>query len=152
MDKIKRISWNAFINYFNTLRQVGQVKIQDKGKLAILYFFYYLKYRSDYLYDLVEDPDHTSIGFWVINRERERELMSKFNNLLACVAKDSCFIKLLNSDKCVVNNQPTWQFPQGLTVFVSNDEDVADGYIDSFIPNDDDANLLDNNLNPLIPN
>lgn len=152
MDKIQRITKNAFINYYNILRQVGQVQIQDKGKLAILYFFYYLKYKSDYLYDLISDPQQTSIGVWTINRERERELMVKFDNILTCLAKDSCFVKLLNGDRCVINNQPTWQFPTGLTVFISNDEDVTDGYIDSFIPNDDNSSLNDNNLNPLIPN
>lgn len=154
MDKIKRITHNAFINYFNTLRQIGQVKIQDKGKLAILYFFYFLKYRSDYLYDLVQDPNQASIGEWVINRERENELMAKFNSLLACLAKDSCFVKLLSSDRCVQNNQPTWIFPGTFTIFITNDDednDNNDTTVTSMI--DNDAAVFDNtNLNPLIPN
>lgn len=89
MDKILKTTDNAFCKYFEMIGRYGTIKQQDRIRLLILYFFYYLKYKSGYLIDITEIPENIKLE---TNKERELKLNSKFKSVLNCLSKNSCFI------------------------------------------------------------
>ncbi len=120
MDKIEKISWNAFTNYFHIAKKIGYMNLQDRSKLLILSFFYDLIYNSDYMYTYIPNESSTLIGKWEIGRKREKEVYAKFNQLMKCLSNKSCFIK--NADGYCSNlDKPTWKFRNGVVVLATND-------------------------------
>lgn len=118
-DKVIKTTQNAFINYFNSVRRLGGVSQQDKVKLLILWFFYFLKYRSDFLYDYdllrerdIETNEDKIISYkWHIDRNMESYVNKKFNEQINCLLQDSCFIKLIGFEECYPMLETIWSEP-----------------------------------------
>lgn len=124
MDKITRISWNAFMNYFTQVTRLGKITKQDKYKMLVVYFFYYLLHKTYYAYDFIEgevdeDGSHQP-GMLVLNEDRMMSLINKFNSLLDCLSADSCFIRPMESDTCVPLISPI-ESDINITALITND-------------------------------
>lgn len=135
MDNVLKTTQDAFINYFNSLRRLGSITQQDKYKLFVLWFFYFLKYKSDFLYDIkiteVENEDGDVIEKkyeWFINRDLESYVNKIFKSNIECLLQDSCFIHLLNIDNCYPVLEALWSEPitKTLEILVTNDTDTGD--------------------------
>lgn len=105
MDKIIKVTNNAFCSYFSMIGRFGTIKQQDRIRLLILYFIYYLKYKSDYLIDITKESDRAKLE---INKERELKLNTKFKNILSCLSKNSCFI---HDNNCCFDDLVTFTPP-----------------------------------------
>lgn len=135
MDNVLKTTQDAFINYFNSLRRLGNITQQDKYKLFVLWFFYFLKYKSDFLYDIkiteVENENGEVIQKkyeWFINRDWESYVNKVFKSNIECLLQDSCFIHLLNTDNCYPVLEALWGEPiiKVLELLVTNATDTGD--------------------------
>ena len=108
MDSITRTAQSAVINYYNTLRRMGSISRQDKYRLLVLWFFHYLKNRSDFLYvpEWTEE-DGKDVLEWKIDRVLEAQLERKFRCNIPCL-EDSCFVELFGDDECVPVMEVLW--------------------------------------------
>lgn len=100
MDRITRISWNAFMNYFTSVVTYGKITSQDKYKLLVVYFFYYLLYKTYYAYDYIPSNEEGNPGIFEINDNTVQVIYNKFESLIDCLSENSCFIKPLEGDNC----------------------------------------------------
>lgn len=98
MDNVIKTTQNAYENYFNSLRRFGNITKQDKYKLLVLWFFYHLKYKCDFLYKSVADENGKRT--WEVDRQLESEINKKFMSQLNCLTNASCFIKLSPYNDC----------------------------------------------------
>jgi hypothetical protein len=105
MDKILKTTENAFCNYSKMISRFGITKQQDRIRLLILYFFYYLKYKSGYLIDITEIPENVKLE---INKERELKLNKAFKKAFECLSKNSCFI---HDNNCCFDDLVTFTPP-----------------------------------------
>lgn len=116
MDNITKTTQNAFVSYYNSLRRLGNISKQDKYKLLVLWFFYYLKYKSDYLYKPEEFEINADgqkvVKKWSIDRELEHCLNSKFMNAINCLSNNSCFINLTRVEECTPLVEVFWQYAE----------------------------------------
>lgn len=133
MDNISLTTQNSFTNYFNVVRRFGDMSQQDKYNLFVVWFFYYLKYKSDFLYDIdipfnKEDYNAESeLPYkWFIDRDLETFVNKKFKDQIACLTKDSCLIKVLYADECYPVPEKLWTEPiaKTLELLVSNNTNV----------------------------
>lgn len=146
MDRITRISWNAFVNYFTQVVRFGKITKQDKYRLLVVYFFYYLMHKTFYAYDFIRG-DVNQQGQFVLNDDKMVSIIKKFESLLDCLSADSCFIKPLESDKCIPLLTPL-EIDTNIAALIANDCDWGeinydpndpsftdgDGFIYTFLP------------------
>lgn len=121
MDKILKTTENAFCNYSKMISRFGITKQQDRIRLLILYFFYYLKYNSGYLIDITEIPENVKLE---INKERELKLNKAFKKAFECLSKNSCFI---HDNNCCFDDLTTFTPP--------SDEDPSSKYPRALVTN-----------------
>lgn len=106
MDSLTHTTQSALVRYYNVLRRMGSIRKQDKYKLLVLWFFYYLKNNSDFLYTWDAEQEK-----FVIDTKLEREVEKKFRCNLDCLLNASCFIKLMASDNCIPIIDNMWTYP-----------------------------------------
>ena len=119
MDSITRTAQSAVVSYYNTLRRMGSIHRQDKNKLLVLWFFHYLKNRSDFLWKWDKQA-----GEFKVDRELESYLEKRFRCNIPCLTDASCFIKLLPEDNCIPLLEILWNSDDedeiSYTVLVTN--------------------------------
>lgn len=128
MDSITKTVQNAFVNYYNSLRRLGNISKQDKYKLLLVWFFYQLKYHDDFLKKPIfvkddEGNDTNEIDTWVIDRQLESQINKTFMKNINCLMQNSCFIKLVGSYDCVPIINVNWTSEpvvQALKALVTN--------------------------------
>lgn len=103
MDSITRTAQSAVVSYYNALRRMGNVHRQDKYKLLVLWFFHWLKNRSDFLWKWDKEANE-----FRVDRELEKEVERRFKCNIPCLSGASCFIKLLPDDNCVPLLEVMW--------------------------------------------
>lgn len=114
MDSLTHTTQSALLRYYNVLRRLGFIRKQDKYRLLVLWFFYYLKHNSDFLYKWNNDQQK-----FIIDTKLERLLEKRFRCNLDCLLESSCFIKLMPADNCIPIMNNMWTYPQLVEKFIA---------------------------------
>lgn len=146
MDSVTKTTQNAYVNYFEALRRFGNITKQDKYKLLVLWFFYYLKYKSDFLYQYANNTEDRFV--WNVDRTLENFVNAKFMSQIDCLTTASCFIKMSQYSDCVPVIEKWWRdmpnVPEQVFQFlVTNATNVIAQHNVEFVTNDDFEKLND---------
>lgn len=88
MDKLKKTTIETFCKYYNMTSRFGIIKQKDRIRLLILYFLYYLKFDSDYVFEINTDDTFS----YHLNDVNINKINLKFLEIFECLSNKSCLI------------------------------------------------------------